>query len=310
MRSAGIHYSNIYERHETGEGHPESADRYRVLKQMLERFPDCYVRLPGRRALLSEIRLAHDPFYQELVRLEVASGRSSLSTGDTAISRESHDVALEATGAVLEAVDHVMSGKLKRVFCAVRPPGHHASASGGMGFCIFNHVAIAARYLQARHGLRRVAILDWDVHHGNGTEEIFIDDPTVFYASLHQANLYPFTGAHWNRGRGAGLGANLNLPLPAGSDGSLALRAWDEELGPAVVSFNPEFILISAGFDARIGDPLGGLCWDDETFAEMTRRSVALADQCCGGKLVSSLEGGYDPAGLAKAAFAHVTALA
>ena len=202
-----------------------------------------------------------------------------------------------------------MRGEISSAFCAVRPPGHHATATRGMGFCIFNHVAVAARYLQARHGLTKIAIIDWDVHHGNGTEAIFIADPTVLYVSLHQENIYPYTGYASERGQGPGRGFTLNIPLAADSDGSLALREWASQLEPVVDAFQPEFLLISAGFDARLDDPIGGLRWSDDTFAEMTRRCVALADRWCGGKIVASLEGGYNPQGLASAAVAHVRAL-
>jgi acetoin utilization deacetylase AcuC-like enzyme len=179
-----------------------------------------------------------------------------------------------------------------------------------MGFCIFNHVAIAANYLRKNHGLERIAIIDWDVHHGNGTEGIFAGDPGVFYVSLHERGSYPFSGAEEDRGTGEGIGTTLNLPLPPGSGGELALATWDEMAGPALDDFRPEFVLISAGFDARKDDPLGGLKWEDETFAEFTRRLVALAEKHAAGRVVSSLEGGYNPPGLASAALAHVRALA
>jgi acetoin utilization deacetylase AcuC-like enzyme len=175
--------------------------------------------------------------------------------------------------------------------------------------CIFNHVAIAARYLQTRHGLARVAIIDWDVHHGNGTEAIFIEDPSVYYISLHERDIYPHTGPATERGQGKGEGTTLNLPLPGNSDGEYALKEWDEKITPAIDAFQPEFLLISAGFDARVDDPIGGLRWSDETFAEMTRRCVLLAEKWCGGRIVSALEGGYNPQGLAAAAVAHVRAL-
>ncbi|MCX6875117.1 MAG: histone deacetylase [Verrucomicrobia bacterium] len=207
------------------------------------------------------------------------------------------------------AIDAVMAGEIAAAFCAVRPPGHHATATRGMGFCVFNHVAVAARYLQARHGLGRIAIIDWDVHHGNGTEEIFIGNPNVLYVSLHEQNIYPHTGTASQRGRGPGLGMNLNIPLPGNSDGAVALAAWDAQVAPAIQAFEPEFLLISAGFDARIGDPIGGLRWSDETFAEMTRRCVEYAERWSQGRLVSVLEGGYHPQGLAAAAVAHVLAL-
>ena len=271
-KPAGVHYHPRYERHDTGPWHPESANRYRTLCAALDELPDAIVRLPGRRAAVAEILLAHEAWYHDVVYRDVESFADNLRTGDTAICEESYDVALEATGAVLEAVDAVMRGDVRAAFCAVRPPGHHATATRGMGFCIFNHIAIAARYLQRQYDIGRVAIIDWDVHHGNGTEEIFAADPSVLYVSLHEENIYPFTGAAGMRGTGDGLGLTLNLPLPANSDGATALKVWDEFIDAAVDSFQPEFLLISAGFDARAGDPIGGLRWDDATFAAMTSR--------------------------------------
>lgn len=305
----GVHYDPCYERHDTGPGHPESTQRYRVLEAALATLPDDFIRLPGRVALVSEILLAHEHFYHDVVYRDTETFADVLRTGDTAICEDSYDVAREATGAVLQAVDAVMRGDVSRAFCAVRPPGHHATSSRGMGFCIFNHVAVAARYLQSRHGIGKIAIIDWDVHHGNGTESIFIEDPTVLYVSLHEENMYPYTGYATERGQGAGEGTNLNIPLPANSDGGLALREWIGQLEPAVNAFQPEFMLVSAGFDARVDDPIGGLRWTDDTFAELTRRSVALAGQWCAGRLVSVLEGGYNPAGVASAALAHAKAL-
>jgi acetoin utilization deacetylase AcuC-like enzyme len=308
-RKTSVHYDALYEKHDTGPYHPESAARYRALRAALEDLPPEIVRLRGRRATVAEILLAHEHYYHDLVYRDVESFAHQLRTGDTAICEESYDVALEASGAVLAAVDAVMEGAVSSAFCAVRPPGHHATATRGMGFCIFNHVAIAARYLQSRHGLQRVAIIDWDVHHGNGTEAIFIEDPSVLYISLHENGIYPYTGAAQERGQGAGEGANLNIPLPGASDGEVALKEWAAQITPAIDAFKPNFLLISAGFDARAGDPIGGLHWSDETFAEMTRRCVAMAEKHCGGKTVSVLEGGYNPAGLSSAAVAHVKAL-
>lgn len=308
-RTIGIHFDAAYEKHDTGPHHPESAERYRVLESALQELPKSFLRLPGRRAEVSEILLVHEHYYHDLVYRDVESFAHQLRTGDTAICEESYDVAREASGAVLAAVDAVMASKASSAFCAVRPPGHHATATRGMGFCIFNHVAIAARYLQKKHGLKRIAIIDWDVHHGNGTEAIFIEDPSVFYISLHENDIYPHTGPATERGQGKGVGANLNIPLPGASDGTLALEAWDEQITPAITAFQPDFLLISAGFDARIHDPIGGLHWSDETFAAMTRRCVALAEKWCDGKIVSVLEGGYNPTGLASAALAHVNAL-
>jgi len=305
-RRVGVHYDAIYEKHDTGPWHPESATRYRVLRAALEELPAEVVRIPGRRAGVAEILMAHEAWYHDVVYQDVESFAERLRTGDTAICEESHEVALDASGAMLASVDAVMRGDLDSV---VRPPGHHATANRGMGFCIFNHVAVAARHLQRRHGLSRIAILDWDVHHGNGTEEIFIEDPGVLYISLHEEGIYPFTGPATERGRGAGEGFTLNLPLPANSTGDVALEAWDRWITPAIDAFQPEFLLISAGFDARENDPIGGLRWQDADFAEMTRRCVGHAETWCRGRIVSMLEGGYDPAGMASAAMAHVAAL-
>lgn len=309
MKPIGVHYDPRYECHDTGPGHPESAARYRVLHEALAKLPRDIVRLPGRKATVAEVMLAHEAHYHDLVYRDVISCADVLRTGDTAICEESYDVALEATGAVIEAVNAVMRGEVARAFCAVRPPGHHATADRGMGFCIFNHVAIAANHLRRVHGLKKIAIVDWDVHHGNGTEAIFECDPAVFYVSLHEANIYPYTGHADDRGRGPGEGTTLNLPLPHGSDGAVALAAWDDHAAPALDAFRPEFVLVSAGFDARQGDPLGGLEWDDETFGAFTRRVVSLAESHAQGRVVSSLEGGYYPPGLASAALAHIAAL-
>ena len=309
-RRTGIHCDPCYEHHETGPGHPESPERYRVLRSALGELSAEFVRLPRRRATVAEVLLAHEAYYHDVVYRDVASCADVLRTGDTALSEDSYDVALDASGSVLAAVDAVMSGEIRRAFCAVRPPGHHATADRGMGFCIFNHVAIAARYLQKQHGVKRIAIVDWDVHHGNGTEEIFYEDPDVFYLSLHQYPLYPYTGRAADRGSGAGLGTTLNIPLAAHSGGPAALAAWDEQAAPALDAFGPEFILVSAGFDARVRDPLGDLAWDDDTFGGLTKRVVALAEKHAGGRVVSSLEGGYYPPGLASAAVAHVQAMA
>lgn len=310
MRTVGVHYDADYERHDTGPGHPESAHRYQVLRRALEQLPPEVVRLSrGRRATVGEILMVHDPSYHDVVYRDTETFADFLRTGDTAICEDSYDVALEACGALLTALDTVMAGGVDGAFCAVRPPGHHATANRGMGFCVFNHIAVGARYLQRSLGIGRVAIIDWDVHHGNGTEDIFIGDPSVLYVSLHEENIYPYTGSASVRGRGDGLGTNLNVPLPRGSGGEVALAAWDERITPAVDAFKPEFLLVSAGFDARLGDPIGGLEWSDETFAAMTRRTVALARRWCHGRVVSVLEGGYDPAGLAAAALAHVGAL-
>jgi acetoin utilization deacetylase AcuC-like enzyme len=204
----------------------------------------------------------------------------------------------------------VVERRVKNAFCAVRPPGHHAEAARGMGFCLFNNAALAARHAQQQHGLGRVLIVDWDVHHGNGTQEIFYEDSSVFYFSIHQSPLYPGTGARAETGAGAGRGTTLNCPFPAGAGRAEILPAFREQLVPAMESFRPELVIVSAGFDSREGDPLGGLRLTDEDFEELTRLLLDLAKRHAGERLVSILEGGYHLPGLARAAAAHVQALA
>ena len=307
----GLVCDPAFRRHDTGAFHPEQPARLDAVLQGLH----LAGLLPGLRLIAprpasdAELLRVHTAGYLAQVRADIAAGRRELSTGDTAIGPESEAVARLASGGVLAAVEAVMAGRVARAFAAVRPPGHHASAGRGLGFCLYNHVAIAARHLQAVFGLQRVLIADWDVHHGNGTQEIVAADPTVLFCSTHQAAHYPGTGAREERGTGAGEGFCLNVPLPAGSDGAAVLAAWREELLPAAEAFAPEFVLISAGFDGRAGDPLGDFRLADGDFAALTRLLRGVAQRHAGGRLVSVLEGGYDLPGLAAAAAAHVGAL-
>jgi acetoin utilization deacetylase AcuC-like enzyme len=218
-------------------------------------------------------------------------------------------VAARAAGGVLNAVDAVLAGSARNAFCVVRPPGHHATASRGMGFCIFNNVALAARYAERRHGLGRVLVVDWDVHHGNGTQEIFYSDPSVFFFSTHQWPLYPGTGRADETGEGAGQGTTMNFPFPAGSGRTEILGAVENSLIPAADGFRPDLVLISAGFDSRIGDLLGRFTLTDDDFADMTRAVMEIAGRHAGARVVSVLEGGYSLDGLASSAAAHVDAL-
>jgi acetoin utilization deacetylase AcuC-like enzyme len=227
-----------------------------------------------------------------------------LDGGDTHASERSWEAALRASGSVVEAVDHVLGERDGLAFCAVRPPGHHAERDRPMGFCLFNNVAVGARHAQRAHGIRKVAILDWDVHHGNGTQHIFEDDASVFYVSLHQYPFYPGTGASTERGRGAGEGCTLNIPLPAGTGEDRYLEAFDRQVLPGLHRFGPELLLISAGFDAHRDDPLGGMRLSEGSFAQFTARVKDLAP------IVSVLEGGYDLEALARSVEAHLTVLA
>jgi len=293
--------------HFTGAHHPEHPDRFDAALGGLKDLP--LERLPTRLATTDEIALCHRPEYIRLVEREVMTGFHELSTGDTVISPRSWDAALRATGCALNAVDAVASKQAQNAFCIVRPPGHHANQMVGMGFCLFNTVAIAARYAQKKHGMGRVLIADWDVHHGNGTQDIFYADGSVFFFSTHQSPWYPGTGAVTETGEGAGAGMTMNCPFPAGSGRKEILGAFQEQLVPAAEKVKPELILISAGFDSREGDPLGHFLLTDPDFADLTRVMREIADKHAGGRIVSVLEGGYSLAGLRAGVRAHVEAL-
>ena len=262
-----------------------------------------------RAATIDELLLCHTSGYLSTARRDIAAGAPCLSTGDTEISAASWEVAERAAGGVLNAVDAVAGGRARNAFCAVRPPGHHATATRGMGFCLFNNVALAARYAQRIHGMERVLIVDWDVHHGNGTQDIFYADPSVFYFSVHQWPLYPGTGRADETGVDRAEGTTMNFPLPPGSGSSEILGAVRESLLPAAKAYRPDLVLISAGFDSRAGDPLGRFTLADQDFTALTEAVMEIADDSASGRLVSVLEGGYNLPGLASAAAAHVAAL-
>ena len=293
--------------HDTGAGHPERPARWDAAVNGLAENP--LTPAPPRSATADELALCDTRDYIRNAQADVMSGAISLRTGDTDICPRSFDVALRAAGTCLHAVDLVMGGASRNAFCIVRPPGHHATADRGMGFCLFNNIAIAARYAQRRHGAERILIADWDVHHGNGTQDIFYADPTVFFFSTHQSPLYPGTGAARETGEGAGEGFNLNCPFPAGSGREEILSAFETRLIPRMVDFRPDLVLISAGFDSRIGDPLGGFQLRDPDFADLTTLMLEIASRYAGGRLISILEGGYNLDGLTRAVHAHTGAL-
>ena len=301
----------IYREHDTGPGHPERPERYAAVMEALEAagLADSLERIPIRAATEDELALVHTRPYIQLASREIRAGARELSTGDTTVGPRSLDVALNATGGVLNAVDRVITGQSRNAFCAVRPPGHHARPAQGMGFCIFNSIAVAARYAQQKHGIGKVMIVDWDVHHGNGTQDTFYEDGSVFFFSTHQSPWYPGTGPASETGDGAGKGTTMNRPFPAGAGRAQIVEAFRQDLRHAADNFKPDFVLISAGFDSRLGDPLGGFRLSDQDFTDLTATMIEVARTHAGGRLVSVLEGGYALDGLAAATAAHVRAL-
>ncbi len=293
--------------HDTGPYHPESAARLRAVMQALEAEEFMFLdRREAPRAEKSVIARVHPIGYVDWVLSQIpAQGYGSLD-GDTHVSPGSGEAALRAAGAVVAAVDAVMSGQARNAFCAVRPPGHHAEPARAMGFCLFNNIAIGAAHARAAHGLARVAVVDFDVHHGNGTQTMFENDPGLMYLSTHQAPLYPGTGLESEHGVADNI---VNAPLPALADGRAFRTAFDEVILPALDRFRPELLLISAGFDGHVADPLAQLRLTESDFAWATRQLLELAGHHCGGRVVSALEGGYDLHALATSARAHVLEL-
>jgi acetoin utilization deacetylase AcuC-like enzyme len=302
----------VFMEHDTGAFHPEGGWRYQLICDALRTrsLQERIVERKPRMATDEEILLCHTVEYLGIVKRDQSSSASTLSTGDTPLSPRSLEVARYATGAVLIAVDAVLGGEAVNAFCPVRPPGHHAESARGMGFCIFNNVAIGARYAQKKHGIERVMILDIDVHHGNGTEEIFYSDPTVFVIGFHQSPLYPGTGEETRTGDGAGKGYNLNLPVRAGTSGDEVVKRFREAVLASAESFRPQLVMISAGFDALDGDPVGGLKLSIENYEELTRIAIEVANRFASRRLISVLEGGYHRKALGAIAAAHVQTLA
>lgn len=266
-------------------------------------------RIQPRLATKEEVTRCHTQKYFETAKSDVEHGLSDLSTGDTNISERSFDVAMLAAGGVMSAVDAVVEGRISNAFCVVRPPGHHATPVKGMGFCLFNNIAIAARHAQMRHKIGKVLIADWDVHHGNGTQDVFYDDGSVFFFDTHQSPWYPGTGDKSERGTGRGLNCIMNCPFPAGSGRAEVLGVFESQLVDAAQKFKPDLVMLSAGFDSRAGDPLGGFLLTDEDFIDLTKVVMHVAREHAEGRLVSVLEGGYNLRGLMKATAAHVKTL-
>lgn len=293
--------------HDPGPMHPECPDRLRsVMEALKAKEFDTLERREPARATIDQIARVHGRDYVEQVLAAVPDSGLVRLDPDTAMSPASGEAALRAAGAVCAAVDAVMAGEADNAFCAVRPPGHHAEPSHAMGFCLFNSVAVGAEQVRAAHGLKRVAVMDFDVHHGNGTQAMFWNDADLLYASTHQSPHYPGTGSIAERGVAGNI---VNAPLAPYTGSAEFRRAMETAILPAITEFEPDFLLISAGFDAHAADPLAALQLDEDDFAWATRQLMAVADRCCEGRVVSTLEGGYDLAALARSAAAHVRAL-
>ena len=299
MKKTGIVKDERYMNHRPGFGHPESHKRLEVIYAMLEE-PDMaegYIEVPVRRASEEELLLIHSPEYVGFVASTEGQEYRSLDP-DTTTSAGSYEAALLAAGGLCEAISMVVSGELDNAFALVRPPGHHAERGRGMGFCLFNNVAVGAKYAQKYHHVKRILVVDWDLHHGNGTQHSFEDDCTVLYFSTHQYPYYPGTGAYDQKGRNKGEGYTVNVPLSTGYGDGEYLGIFEGILKPVALEFDPELILVSAGFDIYEGDPLGGMRVTPGGFAALTGSIMEVADACCSGKMVITLEGGYHLGGL------------
>jgi acetoin utilization deacetylase AcuC-like enzyme len=307
--TVGIVKDAIYLQHITDDYHPENPKRLEYIYAMLETLDQgglTYIR--PRMATHEEIALNHDSFYIDSIARTSGKPRTQLD-GDTATSPKSYEAALAAAGGVLELADTIQSSRVRNGFALVRPPGHHAERSQAMGFCIFNNIAIAARYLEQKYKLKNILIVDFDLHHGNGTQHSFYDDKGILYFSTHQYPYYPGTGGHEEIGGGQGRGYTINIPMPYGMGDEDYLYAFRDILVPVAEAYLPDIILVSAGFDSYHNDPLGGMAVTETGFAAMTRILLDIAEKHCGGKALFVLEGGYDLKGLASSVKAVVQEL-
>ncbi len=312
MTTTGLVYGEIYLQHDTGPHHPEGPQRLTAIYETLENagLLDKLLLIKPEPAARSFIELCHEPTYIDIFKNSVNSSLDYLHTRECPLCPATFNVALNAAGGVLKGVDKVIQGQVKNCFCAVRPPGHHAERSRAMGFCYINNVAVAARYIQKQHDLERILILDWDVHHGNGTQHIFEEDPTVFYISLHQdpSSCYPGTGWAQETGNGKGQGYTLNFPMAPGAGNEDYIEAM-EKAEQAMEKFRPQFVLVSAGFDAHLADPLAHIKLTRKGYQELTRSVKNIAEIHAQGRLVSVLEGGYNLKALGESVQTHIQVL-
>ncbi len=313
MDQVAFVYHPDYLLHEPPFDHPESPARLTAIVEhlrktgILERMIPVLPSFPDN----GDIGRVHTPEYLQRLEMACRRGDLTLDAEDTYLCRNSYTIALLSASGAIAGADAVLTGKARRAFCALRPPGHHAGRDTGMGFCLLNNAAIAARHVQARHGISRVMIVDWDVHHGNGTQSIFLEDPTVFFFSIHEhpSFLYPGTGRRWETGKGAGEGTTLNAPMAPGAGDEEYRQAFEQMLRPAMERFRPEIILVSAGFDCHKDDPLADMQVTGEGFRYMTRFVVEAAERHCGGRVVSLLEGGYELESLTSSVEIHIREL-
>ena len=306
----GLVYHPDYLKHDTGQHHPEHPGRLEAVMQALE--------ASGHAQQLRRLECDNDPeawvasvHHLEHIKLVQATSQHNRAAldPDTMVCRDSYAAALKAVAGTLGAADAVLQGQVSQAFCAVRPPGHHATARRAMGFCLFNNVAILARYLQRHHGLDNILIIDWDVHHGNGTQHIFEADPSVLYFSTHQYPFYPGTGATTETGQGRGQGFTMNVPLPAGTGDATYIAVFEQQLLPRALAYRPDCVLISAGFDAHYADPLAQMQVTEEGYRRLTQVVKEIAATCCQQRLISVLEGGYNLAALARSVQVHIEEL-
>lgn len=307
MIKTGLVYHPDYLKHDTGFGHPESPERLTSIINRLEEtgLVKGLTLIEPKSAKEEDILLIHSKTHFDTIKSAWKNGYTSL-TPDTPVSEDSFRVALLAVGGVLTGIDKIMSGEVNNGMALVRPPGHHATPGQAMGFCLFNNVAVGARYLQKVHGIKKVLIVDWDLHHGNGTQEAFYDDPSVLYFSTHQYPHYPGSGSLHETGEGKGEGYTINVPMRAGTPPDEFINKFREALFERALEFSPEFIIISAGFDAHIDDPLGDMLLTEGSYAEMTRIVLDISEKRCKGRVLSVLEGGYNLNALALSVEAHL----